>query len=322
MTLSAPVVVAIAFFAPMLVLVVIGRIKMYRRRVASLAAEQPSLLQRTNGESARRAGILFDPPAEVTPNVLMRRFTLPQRTYLRQQHVLALTCSVLFAYILFVLASTGLLPEHIQMYASGGPSQRIWKSYLDVITATGHLSLAFAFLSGLLAVSYLKTPASAVFLRTRPLSRKFLFWGRISFAFASLQTGTLTGIIASILLLFVVYGPVWRVAYGPPASVFRLGLSMLTTTALAFSITVFCSCLSRRDRLRGRLKFLPVLLGAMVGLNAIRVSHFPLATRVPEILFLFPAQASTGPLAFALVPILCAVALLWIAQHLSTHFEI
>jgi hypothetical protein len=305
MTISAPLVIAIAFVAPLLVLIVVGRVKLYRSKSES-----------------ERQSIHFDPKAEPAPNVLLRRFNLPQRTYLRQQYRIALAGFALCAYVLFVTASLGLLPKHIHMYSSARLYQRIWQSYVKVFTATGHLSFAFAFLSGLLAISYLKTPASAVFIRSRPLSHKFLFWGRTTFALAGLLTGTLTAIGASILLLFLIYGPVWKLASDPPASVFRLGLSMLTTAGLAFSITVCGSCLARRSRMRGGWKLPLVLFGVIFGFLAIPVSHLAVTTQIPRILFLFPAQASTERLAFALVPILSAAALLWLAQHLSTHFEI
>jgi len=314
MTLSTPVVIAIAFFGPIAVLMVIGRIKAYLRRAAPVTAEELSLSS------------LSEPKAELSPNILMRRFNLPQRTYLRAQYALALTCSALSAYVLFVSASLGLLPEHIRMYASANPYQRIWESYVDMLSATGHLSLAFAFLGGLMVVSYLKAPTSAVFIRTRPISQKFLFWGRASFALASILAGALTAIAASVLLLFLVYGPVWKLASAPPASIFRMGLSILTTTALVFSLFIFVTCLFRGTPLRGGSRFLPVLLGITIGSQLLRVSRLAFSTHAPGFLFLFPVQALPQalpvPLTFALVPIVSAAALLWIAQRLSTQFEI
>jgi hypothetical protein len=321
MTLSPHLVTAIAIIAPGLVFIVYGRVRAHRHRGALVAEDQPIRGKRGRAGLENQANILFERKAEPVPSFLLRRFTVPQRTYLRQQYAPAITGYMLCAYLIFVAVSVGLLSRN-PSYAAANVALRIWSSYVDVLTGAGYLSVIAALLTAMTVVAYLKTPSSAVFMRTRPLSHRFLFWGRTSFALAGILAATLTTILASMLLLFFIYGPVWKLAVGWLASIVRLSLSLLTTTALVFSIFVALSCLSRRTPAKGSRAFLPALLGGIFCTLAIRAPRFAFTSTIPRMFFLFPTQASPQPLAFALVPMLCVVMLLLLAQRLSTRFEI
>ena len=93
-------------------------------------------------------------------------------------------------------------------------------------------------------------------------------------------------------------------------------------TAVIFSIFVFLAFLPLRWSMTGKLKFLPVFLGVTFGSQFVQVPRFLLTTFTGKVLFLFPAQALPQRYTYALVPLACLVALLYLAERLSARFEI
>jgi hypothetical protein len=307
MTLSTPFVVAVAAVVPILALIVIGRVRAYRRRAA-----QPE----------ESAGYRFEPKAERTPSLFLRRFTLPQRTYLNSQFADARICFVVCTYILLVTAAIGLLPNQLHVVTTASYAQQVWARYQDQLTVAGYVAETLSFMIALIVVATLQSRHYANFIRTRPLSFRFLFWGRAFVALASLLAATQAAFLASILLVRFTYGPIWKLASVSLAPVFRVDLSMLTTTALIFSSFVFLALLPRRWSMSGKFKFIPVFLGAAFGSQFLHVSRFLLTTFAAKVLFLFPAQTPPQRYSYALVPLGCVVALLFLAERLSARFEI
>jgi hypothetical protein len=280
MTLSLPFVLMMAVAAPILVLIVIARVKAYRRRASTaLTAEDPE--------------VRLEPRAELAPSLLLSRLTLPQRTYLRQQYGTARVCFILSTYVLFVTASVGLLPEKV------------------------HAAIAVS-----AVITTLKTAPYVTFNRTRPLSFRFLFWGRASVILASLLAATQVALLASVMLLTLIYGPVWRLGSVLLGSMLRLDLSMLTTTTLIFSIFVFLSFIPGPWSRTSKSSVIPAFLGGLIGSQAVFFSRFLLKTPTARALFLFPAQIPPNSCVLALVPLVCVAGLLYFAERLSTRFEV
>jgi hypothetical protein len=295
MILSPPLTAAIAAVVPILALIVIARVNAYRR----------------NAISENSAEAILEPAGDRTPGFFLGRFTLPQRTYLAQQSNAARICFALFAYMIFSITSGSLIT------AARGP-QQVWQMYQVQLTAAGYLAEVFGFVTALVVIDNLQ----GSFHRTRPLSYRFLFWGRVLPLLGSLLAATQAGLLASIVLLRFTYGPVWESVSSSRRSAVQFDLSMLTTTTLVFSIFVFVAFLPRRWSMLGKMKFVPILLGAALGSQAVFLSRFLLTRRVATALFLFPAQAGPQPFAFALVPLVFVAGLLFFGERLSTKFEI
>jgi hypothetical protein len=308
MILSAPDVLAAAAIAPILGLIVIGRVKAYRSRAA--------------GPPDESAGTRFEPEPERTPALFLGRFTLPQRTYLKQQFSAARICFVLCAYIFFVAAGIGLLPDQLPFVTAASHDLHIWRRYQDQLTMAGYFAEVSALFTAAVVVATLQSPPYGNFNRTRPLSLRFLFRGRAFIVLAGLLVATQAGLLASILLLRFTYGPVWKAASTPSRSVFQLDLSMLTTTALLFSLCIFLAFIPRSWRANGKSKFIPALLGAVFGSQLFSATRFLSTTFAAKILFWFPAEALPQRYPYALVPLGCAVALLFLAERLSARFEV
>jgi len=293
-TPSTPLFLLIAIAAPMLVLIVIGRAKAHRRRAALPNADAT-------------AGSVFEPQAERDPSFLLRRFTLPQRTYIGQQYAAAWVCFLLFFYLLFVVACIGLLPD---------------QRFPVQLTMAGYFAEALAFVASVVVVTTLKTPSYATFNRTRPLTYRFLFWARALVILASFLAAIQAAFSASTLLFIIIYGPVGKLASVRAGSILRLDLSMLTTTALVFSIFVFLSFLPLSWPRLAEKKWILLIVGGVAGSQAVFFSRFLLKTPAARALFLFPAQAAPSAYTFALVPLVCVAVLLFFAERLASRLEI
>jgi hypothetical protein len=158
-------------------------------------------------------------------------------------------------------------------------------------------------------------------MRTRPLSLRFLFWGRTLIALSGLLGGIMTAFLGSNLLLVLCYGPVRKQVAVSLQSLLWLDLSMLATVALVFSLMVLFSCLPKRAT-TGRMKYTAVLLGALVGSQVVHFFRLLSATPATRLLFFSSMQSSTGSLFPTLFRVVCVVALLAFAQRLSTRFEL
>jgi hypothetical protein len=304
MTLSLPFVLMMAVAAPILVLIVIARVKAYRRRASTaLTAEDPE--------------VRLEPRAELAPSLLLSRLTLPQRTYLRQQYGTARVCFILSTYVLFVTASVGLLPEKVHAAIAVSATQQVWQSYQSQLTAVGYFAEVFGFLAAVIVITTLKTAPYVTFNRTRPLSFRFLFWGRASVILASLLAATQVALLASVMLLTLIYGPVWRLGSVLLGSMLRLDLSMLI-----FSIFVFLSFIPGPWSRTSKSSVIPAFLGGLIGSQAVFFSRFLLKTPTARALFLFPAQIPPNSCVLALVPLVCVAGLLYFAERLSTRFEV
>jgi hypothetical protein len=187
------------FIAPLPILIVVGRIRLLLRKRRE-SSEEPVVPKP------------FAPKPEPTPGWLLRRFTLPERTYLRQQATTAKAGFYIVAWCIFALAVSGLLPggdQNLQDWPPGS-AQAIWFSYLSGTLMLVPLGVVLAMGTALTSGFGIASTGPVAMNRTRPLSFWLLFWGRVGTALATMLAGYATGIALSLLVLLALHGPVWR----------------------------------------------------------------------------------------------------------------
>jgi hypothetical protein len=188
MSLSPPRFILLSFFVPLIVVIIVGKVRLRRQ-----AAE----LERNGGVEPAFAPI--DPPP---PSLFLQRFSLPERTYLLRYK--PITMLIICAYVFLISLSGGLLPASIQKFGlPGGGSRSIWHSYLFGITTSTAIYSLFALMSGFLASVELFRAATANFARTRPISRRLIFWGRIAPSLVPLLAGFALAVVLSLTVLVV-----------------------------------------------------------------------------------------------------------------------
>jgi hypothetical protein len=198
MNLTAPELMITGCFMPFLVLIVYGQIKLKRQ-----AAE----LERNGGVEPPYAPV--EPSA---PGWLLRRFHVSERTQLRRMKNLPWTILGMFAWVLSFAMTGGLLPSAIAKIDLGqGVATNIWHSYLTQgLLASTPMCTIFTMMGAGLAMLELATAASGQFVRTRPLSRRFLYWSRVLPTLTAMIGGFVLAAALSWVLLLACYGPVYR----------------------------------------------------------------------------------------------------------------
>jgi len=187
----------VLLFAPLPVLIVVARIRLQRKRVS----EDNSVVPQA-----------FAPKPESAPGIWLRRFSLPERTYLRQQAGAAKIGFYIVAWSVSVLASSTLLPGgpdvHYGWYA--GEPAFVWDRYLTSMFLLTPAGFLFAIITALTAGVGLSAIGTYAINRTRPVTHRLLYWGRVGIALLTLLAGYFTGIAVSLALLIVLHGPVWQ----------------------------------------------------------------------------------------------------------------
>lgn len=341
MSLSPFLFLPAALLGPFVLLVIYLRIRLVFKRRTSRAAEEPG----------RKLPVLFEPKEEAAPGFFLRRFTLPQRTYIREQYAIARVGYTICAWVMFVLLSSSLLPNQIERFdAAFSQPQRVWFSYLHGLGPMIIMVALFSFLAATVAMTYLQERRQGSYVHTWPLSRKFLFWARTGSALATLLASILSATLGSLLLLLIVYGPVWTAALadrtwrGPAAfrdsqathhfynvillvstSMPRLMLSLLTTATLIFSLFAALDTLSK-PAVRKYLFALPLasLIASqyLMGMRTASQTLVLLMKRFKEVLFLYFSLGPPPPWFYALVPIFLSAVLLWLAQIFFARKEL
>jgi hypothetical protein len=336
--------IPIATLGPFVLLVIYQRIRLVYKRRANRALE----------ESGRELPVLFEPKDEPAPGFFLRRFTFPQRTYLREQRSAARMYYIICAWVMFVFLSSSLLPREIERFdAEFSHSQRVWFSYLRGLGLMIIMVAFFSLMTSIITTSYLQEPRLGTYIRTRPLTRKFLFWARIGSALATLLAAILSGALGSLLLMLIVYGPVWTsladstwrgtVAFGNSqqthhlyhviqlvlTSMPRLMLSLLTTAALIFSFFAVLNTLSKSTvRNAYLLAFsLAIYFGVIEAqrLTSSLAAHRALGLSIAhckEVLFLYFSLGPPPPWFYAFIPIFLSAVFLWLAQIFFARKEL
>lgn len=187
-----------AYLAPIVILIIIGRIKVRRKnRQQELEGDVPTPS--------------FETASEPQPGIFLRRFNPAQRVYLREQRAIVRFGGLYAAWIFIVLLGSGLLPQSVDRYGiDQSLPQRVWFSYLSHLAAAVGAVGIIALFASVIALSNLVLASAASFIRTRPLTLRFLFWARVGPALATLLAALLTAAACSFLLLLALHGPVWK----------------------------------------------------------------------------------------------------------------
>jgi hypothetical protein len=319
-----------------------------KRKAAALEASAPSFsAQDTAAPSFRsKAGAFF-----------FRCFDVSQRAYLRRQHFV-LAGGLLLTWIFFVYFSSGLMSQYVSAYAAQQPLPlRVWYSYLFHISNGAATYGIFTFGAAGLAVGELG-PASAIgrFLRTRPLSRSFLFWIRVGSVLSTVIFSLVLAAGASFILLLMLYGPVWKhlnngtqptaafianarsqpgpsvddilessrfgaghFAWALQTSIPRLFLSIITTQSFFFSLVILLAMLPIRSG-RKKVTFVAVSVYVFFMLYIIYiVVGSGVSPDLARICFFYVRPGPPPPYIFALVPIVGSAALLGLASNFSNR---
>ena len=331
--MSAGLVLFLEFIAPLVILIVYVRIKnlINKRKLAALQSQPIS------------APAPFEPKPEPTPNLFMRRFSLPQRAYLRQQIATGKAFYYIAAWGFIVFFTSGLLPQYVNRYGLEQPlAQRVWYSYLLHISVVNVIFGIMMLASALLAVSGLISASQAIFNRTRPLTLSFLFWARVLPAIATILASLATGMAVSFVLLLIFYGPVWlhlldasslsaltRVQASHLVQILQTSapftfLSLITTALLIFSAAVVLISqpfpFLRNRPSKSVLLPLTMFFG-ILGSEAVHFLGGPFFSRWSRILFMYTTLGPPPPYVYALVPILASASLLVLAAFCISRVE-
>jgi len=198
MSFPSQLILVFAIFAPIFIFIIVSNLKVRRKnRQQELEGDVPPPP--------------FEPASEPPPGIFLRRFNQAQRVYLRAQRATARFGGLYAAWIFFVLLSCGLLPQSVDRYGiDQSLPQRVWFSYLSDFATVGGVCGIIALVTSFIALSNLVSTSSASFIRTRPLTLRFLFWARVGPALASLLAALIIAAACSLLLLLALYGPVWK----------------------------------------------------------------------------------------------------------------
>ncbi len=162
-------------------------------------------------DAAERSAEPFAPAAAAAAsNGLMKRFDLPEQTYLRQQLKLAASLYGLLSWTcFFVLRMPIFQPGAAHAKRSGGAALA-WFMFLSNAGKTVAFLGVMWVLCAFIAVAPLRTGADGRFYRTRAVSIGFLYWSRLLPTMAALMLAVVTGVGLACALLLAVRGPVWQ----------------------------------------------------------------------------------------------------------------
>jgi hypothetical protein len=334
MSFPAQLIFLFAIFAPVFILILIGRLKVRRKnRQQELEGDVPTPP--------------FEPVSESQPGIFLRRFTPAQRVYLREQRATARFGGPYAAWIFFALLCSGLLPQFVDRYGiDQSLPQRVWFSYLSQF-AMGCGACGFiALFAALIALSNLVSISAASYIRTRPLTLRFLFWARVGPALATLLAAFLTAAACSFLLLVALHGPVWKhlfpdshsgaraVFYGEHAQIeamhlavsvqtspLRLLFSAITSTLLTFSFVAVLMTLPLRNQRSRPFGVFSWCFALLLLYEGFIMAGGSISPHVARILFLYSNPGPPPPYVFALIPLLLSIAFLCLAQFQAARLE-
>jgi hypothetical protein len=336
----------VALFAPVYLLLLFNYLR--GRRIQALQAS--------------RVAPPFAPQPASNASLLLEAFTKPERAYLSRQRNLLLSVYGWFAYASLVILGGSLLPANVDHYGlEQALPQRVWYSYL-----LGYRNPAIFWLislvTALIALNdlVLQVPGGSPFIRTRPVSRGVIFWGRIGGIYIAEIAGLATGILFSWFILLAAYGPVWNHLFDtarvvasnsqhlPSAvqvhvqgltstmyltpqqyqhlmlslqtSAIRLSFAFVGGSALVFSVAVALFALPPRLFGNAQARTLLILLG-VTGLQIASVI-LPKVARIANMLYISPQLGQPPPYAGVLFPVALSVLLLLLARQAVARREL
>ncbi len=307
--------------------------------------------QRKATAKAERNGGIDPPfaPVDLPPSsFLFCHFRKPERAYLLQRRSALRWLACLYLYASLIMTCENLLPGFIaQSGIAGGGPQSIWHSYLTGITQAGFLYALFSFIGGVIASSETSQRSTAVFARTRPISHRLIFWGRIAPSLVTLLGAYALAVGISLLVLVLGYGPVYnhlwdaasqlsmnpgqgaieKISLTLQTSAPRIFLSNATSLLLDFSLLVTAFFLPLRNRRSKAVAVGIILFLGVVAPSFVPIFHemyiFPgIIPGISRFLFLYSYLGAPPPYAYAAIPIALSIALLALASFFSERLEI
>jgi hypothetical protein len=223
----------------------------------------------------------------------------------------------------------------------GGGPRSIWHSYLVGFTMFGGFYSIASLVCAAIASAEISMPTLAGFPRTRPILRRFLFWGRIAPALVTLLGSFALAAGLSLLVLVLCHGPVYdhlsdpvhhsnmpldrdatrNLALTLQTSAPRLFLSAGTTLLLNFSICVVGFSLPLRAPRIKTAALIAAMATGIIGLNILGLIH----EAVPDparFFFLYSHLGPPPPYGYAVVPMTVSIVLLVLASFFSNRIEI
>jgi hypothetical protein len=316
--------------------------------------------RRAQALQASRVAPPFGPQPASHSSRLLERFTKPERAYLSRQRNLLLYVYGWFAYASLVILGGSLLPANVGRYGlEQNLPQRVWYSYLLGYRTPGIFWL-ISLVAALIALNDLVPLAPGVnpFIRTRPVPRRVLFWGRVGGIYVAEIAGLATGILFSWLILLVAYGPVWNHLYdtarvvvsgsqhlpnavrvtGLPGTMYltsqqdqhlllsfqtsaiRLSFAFVGGSALVFSVVAALFALP--PQLFGNAQARTILV--LFGMTALQIAVviLPNVARTAVMLYISPQLGQPPPYSGVLFPVVLSVLLLLLARQASARREL
>ncbi|MGI4829628.1 MAG: hypothetical protein ACRYFU_15750 [Janthinobacterium lividum] len=150
----------------------------------------------------------YESEAHSQPNIFMSRFPLTTQLYLRQQWTVARFGFIASFWIFTNVLCGSLIPP----FADKLPThdQRVWLSFVTWASVwSSVLPAAIAILAGIIAANGI-IGSGATYNRTRPISMRVIYWGRVLPAFAALFLAATISIGIAFTAMRIAYGPVWN----------------------------------------------------------------------------------------------------------------
>lgn len=296
---------------------------------------------------AERDALPYDAKPEPKPGILLRRFSTPEQTYLRQllhtaRYMFPLMSWLTFAIFILPISDIQLLTHN----SWNNPHAFLWcRILLGATSFTATSCFIFGVLTGTLVITPLRFGTTAQFYRTRPLGLGFLFWTNLMITLGSELAAILTGAGAALLLLAAIYGPIWLhlppafpgvivpndgkqelyaslLATSPP----RILLSVCTTITLSFGICAVLLAIPYAwpDKQGSRPNFFPgaVMALGILSLFFLTAALFLNGMHLLPWLFVYSELGPPPPYAYALIPVSLSAGLLLLARYLIGKSEV
>lgn len=293
-------------------------------------------------KEAERYAAPFEPRAE-SSGALLRRFTPPQRVYLRQQLKLSAGVYLFLGWIFLFMLSLPFLGQPATASLWFNPSALFWFRFLGGEVSAVHVMGSMLFFDAFLTISPLRLGGEARYYRTRPLSIGFLFWARLLPLLFALIVAIATSIAVVYGLVFALKGPIWQHlpsaiprSLGPEdadiardylnllvTSVPRVLLSTLTTILMLFSAMLVMVTIPRKNPGTSGVRFLvPIFIVGAAGPSFWNLFNTFQHVHLPRELFIYDYLGPPPPYGFALVPIALSVIFMALARYLVTRLEV
>lgn len=282
------------------------------------------------------------PQPKPVPAFLLR-FDPAERGYLLQSLKLSGGLFLMYAWTYIYILNLGIM--NIAPNADKWSNQAAleWLLFLRAVAGTTQTMATMPLITAFMVVGMLRFGPDARFNRTRPMRLNFLFWSRFLPITIGLFGVIILGCTIGMGIVYLLKGPIWHNlptviprTLGPDdadvvqeyadllsTSAPRIFLSMLTTTALFFSLACAVMSLPSRRFRPGNVMplMVPILLLALVPLSLLLLS-FSGIHGLSNALFIYNELGPPPPYSHAVFSIALSIALLTATRHFVRQIEL